>query len=190
MNTGMRYDEYSNIMLADVKCTSYGAEFGIGQSCKNTLNFRGYTLRPWPGSHFPTCIAMDPFSAFSAWLLVRGDSPGNLFCAVEGNGTNSRIDWTRLCPRTALTRTMHLRFSTLGFGDAYSRAFTGHSPKRDRVQLLRFLGSKDQLIMTLFKMIRAYASIRYVELCNTPAGTPPLISLHFCPCLSTLPLER
>ena len=170
MNTGMRYDEFSKIRLADVKCTAYGTSFGISERCKNSLNFRGYTLRAWPGTHFSQCYAMDPFSALTAWLIVRGDCPGFLFCTINGTGQHSRIDPTKPWPRTSMIAHMHQRFSTLGFGEAYSHAFTGHSAKRGGVQLLRFLGCKDQYIMHWFKMTGSFAYLRYIELCNHLGG--------------------
>ena len=65
---------------------------------------------------------------------------------------------------------MRSRFRVGGGGSEYVRAFTGHSPKRDGVQLLRFLGCKDKLIMAWFGVTGPKAYLRYTELAEGLQG--------------------
>ena len=92
----MMYDEYSKILLSDIKCAAYGAGFGTALNCKISLNVHGYSLFHWADEYFSACIVMDFFSALSARLLVRRKFLGDLLCGVHGYDANSRIDVTEL----------------------------------------------------------------------------------------------
>ena len=167
----MRYDKISKLKMEDVKCTKYGSEFVIRERCKNSLEYRWYKLRRWPGSAFSACILMDPIFAFSAWLTVRGEENGFLFCNTVGEGAGTRFLYRDQRPRKAMNFLMRERFSKLGLGTGVCSSHTVHSPKRGCMQLLRFLGCKGTYIMQWFHMTDLHAYLHYTELANVCGGT-------------------
>lgn len=171
MNCGMRYDELAKVKTENFTATKYGVEFGIAEKCKNSTSYRSYVLRSWPGDHFSKSILMDPLFAFGAWLLVRGNFDGYLFCNIAGKQAPRLIlhePWSR----KSFVDFMQTRFSEIGIGSGIVRAHTGHSPKRGGIQLLRALGCKDLFITNWFGMTGQDAYVRYTEGFNDASGMP------------------
>lgn len=170
MNCGMRYDEISKIEMKNVSVHKQGVELGVDVKCKNSIKYRKYSLRRWPGEKLSTSALMDPMLALSAWLLVRGDAQGFLFCSIVGESPKSLkycTPWSKKHFESFMAR----RFVSLGIGQSIARTYTGHSGKRGGVQLLRFLGCKDIFIMNWFGMTGSGAYLRYTEAFNDLTGT-------------------
>ena len=173
MNCGMRFDELCKVRFSSLKCTKYGVTFSISERTKNQCKNREYTLRMWPGLKFSDSILMDPLFAVSAWVLMRGDCPGFLFCDIQGD-THLKfchdVPWTR----KKFQDWMRSRLQCIGIPSEDTEFLTGHSLKRGGVQLLRMLGLKDKSIMTWFGMTGEGAYLRYTEICNnTKILEPP-----------------
>ena len=85
MNCGMRFDEIAKVTMSNSSCAKYDVTFGIGESTKNSTDYRGYKIRRGPGEILSTCILIDPLDALSGWAAQRGDGPGYLFYNISGS---------------------------------------------------------------------------------------------------------
>lgn len=172
MNCGIRYDEFCKLRMENLKATKYDVEFGIAQRTKNSTSYRSYTLREWPGKCFAKSIMMDPLFVFSAGIHGSGNLPGLIFCNIDVTTYISRMILSDSWPRKLFVQFMTSTFIEIGIGSGIMKAHSGHSPKRGRVQQLRFLVCKDSYIMRWFGMTGQMAYLRYTKSFNNVCGTP------------------
>lgn len=177
LNCGLRYAEVEKIQLSHVSVTKYSISFAINEKIKNSLSYNEYTVEAWPGDHLSQLLVMDPFFAISAWMEVRGDTEGYLFCKIDLEGTKQRMRHHDPWSNKDFVSFMRKRLVSLGMATARANLFTGHSLKRGCVQLLRTLGLKDEDIMRRIKMEGGRAYLRYTEAFNDFA--PPTVP-DFC----------
>ena len=116
----------------------------IREKAKNGLHGQRYRLESWPGVAGDPRV--DPVLLMGAYLLLRGERKGYLFCSFtkDRNGHIFVDESKRLDAKALLSRSR----SNLTVAGVDSAEWIGtHSFKRGGVQLLRQLGVEDCAIM-------------------------------------------
>lgn len=125
---------------------------------------------------------MDPFISLSSWLEIRGDTPGFVFCDIDGdpNVGKQRLKHGDPWPAEKFKKFFQTRLIQLGMAPQLAKFYTGHSLKRTCVQLLRTLGVLDVDIMQRVKMEGVRAYLRYTEAFNPnqPKRAPGFSSIE------------
>ena len=155
----LRFDESVKLKMEAVTFYQNNRKIKIilEEICKNTTYTREYTLEPW-GGRLGGSLKMDACFHFMKWVLVRGDSPGFLFCHVDQNG--------RIMPGRQMESQVFLNWfqgclQDGGESPVGVRAFRGHSMKRGGVKIWKSLGRADGWIMRRMHASGFAAFLRY-----------------------------
>ncbi len=118
--------------------------FSLAVGIKDLTVSKTYKIRKWPGeSEIRLPVLLDPFIALFTWMILRGNSPGYLFCDVNRNNMISTDKPWSVSSFQDFIRN-RLRMCVVGSNDMLW--CTGHSINRGSAELCRWIGVRDQQI--------------------------------------------
>eukprot|EP00173_Palmaria_palmata_P004803 Plantae.Rhodophyta-Palmaria_palmata.ctg7311.p1 GENE.Plantae.Rhodophyta-Palmaria_palmata.ctg7311~~Plantae.Rhodophyta-Palmaria_palmata.ctg7311.p1 ORF type:complete len:305 (+),score=34.52 Plantae.Rhodophyta-Palmaria_palmata.ctg7311:55-969(+) len=173
MSMGLRYDELKKLDVAFITIDMLEHMLSIASVTKNRVQTKNFSHTAWPTDTFTAFEAMCPFLALLLWFLVRGPTPGPLFCDIVGEDIGQRLVYSRPWPTNKYCAHIRKRAALCGWGEYDASRLTGHSPNRSGTQLFRALSVSDEDIMENFNMTSIVAYIRYTELNNRGAEELP-----------------
>lgn len=165
-NVGLRFDEVKLIQMSHVTVSDEAIRMVVKDPTKNRDTDKLYNVIAWPGEHFSTVAAMDPFMALFLWMICRGSKDGPLFCDIIGEGLGQMLAHNRPFPVGKYKKHMQQRALQVGWGEHEAKSITGHSIKRCGVQTCRMLKASDIWIMERYYMTSMIAYMRYTEICD------------------------
>ncbi len=178
LNMGMRFDEVQKLSLDHLTILSDGTTLEITESIKNSTETRTYKIRDWPGnSALRYSVLMDPFVALQSWLMIRGTSPGPIFCDLQKTKDGYIINPSISLSASKYKDFLQFRMTNIGIGRLTAKKYTGHSLKRGSVQLYRSLNLRDEQVMEIVQMKGFHA---YSNYCSSYNDCSPEDLPRFC----------
>ena len=162
MNTGMRYDEVSKLLVENVALDGIDVHLFIPGCTKNATIPKFYRLQNWPGnSALRHSVLLDAQLALMTWIILRGTLSGPLFCGLKQTSAGMVLDRAVAFSVERFTNFIQGRLRSMGTGEGYAKTFTGHSLKRGSIQLYRSLSIRDSQIRETTKMRGVEAFLAY-----------------------------
>lgn len=173
LNLGLRYDEIAKMKMENVSVHpgidgTGSIKILITERTKNSTKPREYQIREWPAvKALRHSVLVDPFVAFMAWLCIRGNRSGFVFCEVSGKGM---VDVSKPWSSRSFTEFFRSLLRMCGCGSRAVDMYSGHSLKRGCIQLYRSLDIRDEQIMQIVQMTGPNAYSNYCAANNDCAA--------------------
>lgn len=160
--TAFRREELARLQLEDVAFQREGLAVLLRYG-KRDQEGKGRLIAVWKGKRGCT----DPVATLRAWLRLRGDWPGPLFCRIQTGG----IIKHKAVSGEAINEVVKRRIAAVGIAPA---RYGAHSLRAGAITASAGLGRSDQEIMDLSGHSSARIMRTYVRGARLFAGRNPL----------------